>query len=102
MGVQRFGRWGKLALRYVGPFRLIEHVGAISYRLDLYASMLSVHDVFHVSMLKKHLRDEEQQRVIDALEIEIQDDLTTVEILICILAKEAKKFRNKVISLVKV
>ncbi|XP_020255080.1 uncharacterized protein LOC109832041 [Asparagus officinalis] len=101
-GVQQFGRWGKLAPRYVGPFRIIKRIGVVSYRLELPASMSSVHDIFHILMLKKHLRDEEQQRVIDASEIEIQDDLTTVEIPICILAKESKNLRNKVIPLVKV
>ncbi|XP_020272365.1 uncharacterized protein LOC109847545 [Asparagus officinalis] len=99
-GVQQFVRWEKIAQRYVGPIRIIKHVIAISYGLDLPTSLSSVYDVFHVSMLKKHLRDEEQQRVIDALKIEIKDDLTTIEILVCILAREAKKIRNKVIPLV--
>ena len=53
-------------------------------------------------MLKKHLHDEEQQRVLDAPEIELQEDLTTIEILVCILAREDKRLRNKVIPLVKV
>ena len=101
-GVQRFGRQGKLAPRYIGPFRIIERIGAVSYRLDLPAQMSSVHDVFHVSMLKKHLRDDEQQRVIKSPEIEIQDDLTVIEVPVCILARENKKLRNKVIPLVKV
>ncbi|XP_020274978.1 uncharacterized protein LOC109849546 [Asparagus officinalis] len=101
-GVQHFGRRGKLAPRYIGPFLIIEHIRAVSYRLDLPASMSSIHDVFHVSMLKKHLRDEEEQQVLDAPEIEIQEDLTTIEIPICILAKEDKKLRNKLIPLVKV
>ncbi|XP_020262586.1 uncharacterized protein LOC109838559 [Asparagus officinalis] len=100
-GVQQFGRRGKLAPRYVGLFRITERVGAVSYRLDLPASISSVHDVFHVSMLKKHLRDEEQQRVIDTSEIEIQTDLSTIEVPVCILAREDKRLRNKVIPLVK-
>ncbi|XP_020249247.1 uncharacterized protein LOC109826636 [Asparagus officinalis] len=98
-GVQRFDRRGKLALRYISPFTIVEHVGAESYRLDLPSSMSGV---FHVLMLKKHLHDWEQQRVIDAPELEIQADLTTIEIPVCILAREDKKLRNKVIPLVKV
>ncbi|ONK60367.1 uncharacterized protein A4U43_C08F17550 [Asparagus officinalis] len=101
-GVQRFGRRGKLAPRYIGPFRILECIGAVSYRLDLPASMSSVHNVFHISMLKKHLHDEEQQRVLDVPEIELRDDLTTIEIPVSILAREDKRLRNKVIPLVKV
>ncbi|XP_020272486.1 uncharacterized protein LOC109847666 [Asparagus officinalis] len=101
-GVQQFDMWGKLALRYIGSFKIIECIGAISYRLEIPTSMLSIHDVFYVSMLKKHLRDEEQQRVLDAPEIELNDDLTTIEVPVCILAKEDKKLRKKVIPLVKV
>ena len=74
----------------------------MSYRLDLPASMSSIHNVFHVSMLKKHLHDEEQQQVLDAPEIELQEDLTTVEIPVRVLAREDKGLRNKVIPLVKV
>ncbi|XP_020262728.1 uncharacterized protein LOC109838713 [Asparagus officinalis] len=101
-GVQRFDRRGKLTPRYIGLFLISERIGAISYWLDLPASMSSIHDVFHVSMLKKHLRDDEEQRVLDAPKIEIQEELTTIEIHVCILAKEDKKLRNKVIPLIKV
>ena len=101
-GVQRFGRRGKLAPRYIGPSWILERIRAVSYRLDLPASMSSVHNVFHISMIKKHLHDEEQQRVMDVPEIELQDDLTTIEIPVSILAREDKRLRNKVIPLVKV
>ncbi|XP_020266777.1 uncharacterized protein LOC109842291 [Asparagus officinalis] len=101
-GVKRFGKWGKLFLRYIGPYRIVDRTGAVSYRLDLSASMSGVHDVFHISMLKKHLQDEEQQRVVDVPDLELQTDLTTIETPIIILARENKKLRNKVIPLVKV
>ena len=67
----------------------------MSYRLDLPASMSSIHSVFHISMLKKHLHDEEQQRVLDAPEIELQEDLTTIEIPVGILAREDKRLRTR-------
>ncbi|XP_020243297.1 uncharacterized protein LOC109821527 [Asparagus officinalis] len=73
-GVQQFGGRGKLALRYIGSFRIVDH----------------------------HLHDEEHQRVIDAPELEIQVDLTTIEIPVCNLAREDKRLRNKVIPLMKV
>jgi len=53
--IKRFGKKGKLALRYIGPFKIIERIGAISYRLELPDALTDVHDVFHVSMLRKHL-----------------------------------------------
>ena len=60
-GVQRFGKKGKLAPRYVGPFRISEQIRAVSYILELPESLASVHDVFYISMLRKHLRDNERQ-----------------------------------------
>ena len=53
-GVVRFGKEGKLALRYVGPFEVLERVGTITYRLALPPSLSGVHEVFHVSMLRKY------------------------------------------------
>jgi hypothetical protein len=47
---------GKLALRYVGPFKILERRGEVAYQLELSESLLGVHDVFHVSQLKKCLR----------------------------------------------
>ncbi|XP_020249619.1 uncharacterized protein LOC109827066 [Asparagus officinalis] len=99
---RRFGRWGKLAPRYISLFRIVDRIGDLLYRLDLPTSLSSVHDAFHISMLKKHLRDEEQQRVFDVSDLELQADLTTVETPVHILAREDKKLRNKVIPLVKV
>ncbi|XP_020243405.1 uncharacterized protein LOC109821642 [Asparagus officinalis] len=98
-GIQCFGRQGRITPKYIGPFRIMERVGAVLYRP---ASMPSIHDVFHVSMLIKHLRDELKQRVLDTLEVEILDDMTIITIPVCILAKEDKRLRIKVISLVKV
>nr|ABD63114.1 Putative retrotransposon protein, related [Asparagus officinalis] len=100
--VQCFGRQRKLTLMYIGLFMIVERSGAASYRLDLPASMSSIHSVFHVLMLKKHLRNEEQQRVLDTPKIKLHDDLTTIEIPICILVKEDKRLRNNMITLVKV
>ena len=50
-GVIRFGKRGKLSLRYFGPFEVLERVGIFAYRLELPQNLSSVHDVFHVSML---------------------------------------------------
>jgi len=64
--------------------------------------MSSVHDVFHISMLRKHLRDEEQQQVSDLSDLDLQPDMSTVQLPVQILARETKQLRNKVIPLVKV
>ena len=53
-GVVRFGKRGKLAPRYIGPFKILERVGTVAYRLALPPSLSGVHEVFHVSMLRKY------------------------------------------------
>jgi hypothetical protein len=55
-GVQRFGIKGKLAPRYVGPFEILEICGPVAYRLQLPLQLAAVHNVFHVSQLKKCLQ----------------------------------------------
>ena len=50
----RFGKRGKLSPRYIRPFEVIERVGIVAYRLALSPSLSSVHDVFHVSILRKY------------------------------------------------
>ena len=56
-GVISFGKRGKLSPRYIRPFKVLEMVGIVSYRLALLPSLSSVHDVFHVSMLRKYTLD---------------------------------------------
>ena len=56
-GVVRFGKWGKLSPRFIGPFKIIERVGIVAYRLVLPPSFSGVHEVFHVSMLRKYTPD---------------------------------------------
>ena len=52
-GVQRFGMKGKLAPRYVGPYEIIETCGPVAYRVRLPPQLSTIHDIFHVSQLKK-------------------------------------------------
>jgi hypothetical protein len=55
-GVKRFGMKGKLAPRYIRPFPILEKCGTVAYKLDLPPSLTGVHDIFHVSQLKKCLK----------------------------------------------
>jgi hypothetical protein len=55
-GVNRFGVKGKLAPRYIGPFPILKKCGTVAYKLDLPPSLARVHDIFHVSQLKKYLK----------------------------------------------
>ena len=52
-GIMRFGKKGKLSPRYVGPFKILERIGPVAYRLALPPSLIGVHNVFHVSMLRR-------------------------------------------------
>ncbi|XP_021996196.1 uncharacterized protein LOC110893394 [Helianthus annuus] len=52
-GVARFGKHGKLNPRYVGPFEILEKIGTVAYKLKLPEELSSVHDIFHLSNLKK-------------------------------------------------
>ncbi|GJT76003.1 hypothetical protein Tco_1042728 [Tanacetum coccineum] len=57
-GVVHFGKRGKLISRYVGPFKVLERVGDVSYKLELLEELSRVHNTFHVSNLKKCYADE--------------------------------------------
>ncbi|GJU02455.1 putative reverse transcriptase domain-containing protein [Tanacetum coccineum] len=99
-GVVRFGKKGKLAPRYVGPFEIVEHVGPVAYRLKLPQELSCVHDTFHVSNLKKCLAEPDVQVPLD--EIEIDENLRFVEEPIEIVERDVKKLKRRRIPLVKV
>ncbi|WVZ80609.1 LOW QUALITY PROTEIN: hypothetical protein U9M48_028068, partial [Paspalum notatum var. saurae] len=96
-GVHRFGVKGKLAPRYVGPFKITEQCGPVAYRLELPPHLAAVHDMFHVSQLKK-LTEEE----IDTSQIQIQPDLTYEEKPIKILDQKQRSTRRRTINFYKV
>ena len=76
-GVVMFGKRGKLSPRFIGPFEILERVGTVAYRLALPPSMIGVHEVFHVSMLRKYTLD--PSHVVDWGQIEIDADGTFEE-----------------------
>ena len=73
-GVVRFDKWGKLTPRYIGPFEVLERVGTVAYRLALPSSLSGVHEVLHVSMLRKYTLD--PAHVVDWGEVTIDTDGT--------------------------
>nr|GEV00158.1 reverse transcriptase domain-containing protein [Tanacetum cinerariifolium] len=66
-GVVRFGKWGKLSPRYVGPFKVLEKIRKVAYKLELPEELSRVHNMFHVSNLKKCHADEPLAVPLDGL-----------------------------------
>ena len=99
-GILRFPRKGKLSPRFIGPFEILERIGSIAYNLALPPSLSSVHDVFHVSMLRKYITN--PTHVIDCKPLEIEKNLSYQEKPIKILAREVKVVRNRNIGFIKV
>ena len=96
----RFGKNGKLSPRFISPYEVIKKVGLVAYRLALPPDLEKIHDVFHVSMLRRYRSD--LSHVVSAETIELRPDLTYEEESVEILAREVKEQRNKKIPLVKV
>ncbi|GKC19606.1 hypothetical protein Tco_1021756 [Tanacetum coccineum] len=93
-----FGKKGKLAPRFVGPFEIIEKVGLVAYLLDLPKELNCIHDTFHVSKLKRCLADPTLQVPLD--EIRVDDKLNFVEEPMKILEREIKKLKRSRIAIV--
>ena len=95
-GVVRFSRSGKLAPRYIGPFPITERIGSMAYRLYLPAQFSAIHDVFHVSQLRKCLRDSDSILEPDVIEeIEVSPNLTYEQHPICIFTLKLNAFEIK-------
>ena len=90
----------KLQPRYVGPFKILQRVGNVAYQLELLVSLSRIHDVFHVSMLKKYHPD--PTHVLKLEEIDIDESLTYEERSVQILNRKVKELRTKQIHLVKI
>jgi hypothetical protein len=99
-GLRRFKVKGKLSPRFIGPFLILKRAGEVAYQLELPDPLSNVHDVFHVSQLKKCLRVPEEQLLME--DLSVQDDLTYVEYPIKILDTLTRVKRNKVIKMCKV
>nr|GFA28829.1 putative reverse transcriptase domain-containing protein [Tanacetum cinerariifolium] len=98
--VVRFGKWGKLNPMYVGPFKVLERVGDVAYKLDLPEELSRVHNTFYVSNLKKCHADEPLAVPLDGLHVD--DKLHFVEEPVEIMDQEVKRLKRIHILLVKV
>jgi len=99
-GIMWFTKKGKWNLRYVGPYRIIQRIGQVAYKLELPPEISLVHPVFHVSVLKKVFGD--SSLIIPVETIEVNEELTYEEIPVTFLDRKVRKLRNKEIASVKV
>ena len=99
-GISRFGFKGKLAPRYIGPFPITEKCSAVAYRLQLPENLARVHNVFHVSQLKKCLKPPIDVVISDTEQLE--EDLSYPEYPVRILDQKDRVTRNRTITFYKV
>ena len=99
-GVHHFGVWGKLAPRYVGPYKILARCGSITYRIQLSDILSAVHNVFHVFQLKKCLWVPKE--VVEIEGLTLQPNLSYIEHPVKILDEKERVTRNKVVRFYKV
>ena len=99
-GVLRLRKKWKLSPRYMGPCEIVERIGEVAYRLRFPPELDRIHDVFHVSMLRKYIAD--PSHVLRDQLVELKEDLTYKERPVQIVDRKDQVLRNKVVPLVKV
>nr|GEW72227.1 putative reverse transcriptase domain-containing protein [Tanacetum cinerariifolium] len=98
-GVIRFRKQGKLNPRYIGPFKILERIGPMAYKLELPKELSDVHSTFHASNIKKCLSDE--SHIIPIKELQLDDKLNFMEEPVEIMDPEIKELRQSRIPIVK-
>lgn len=96
----RIGKKGKLAPRFVGPFRIIQRICKLAYKLELPPSLENVHPVFHVSMLRGYEPD--PSHVIDHSDLVVEEDVSYAVTSVSIMDNDEKVLRGKVMPLIRV
>ena len=99
-GVVRFGKSGNLSPRFIRPFEILERMCTVAYRLTLSPSMSGVHEVFHVSMLRKYTPN--PVHVVDWGQVEVDTDGTFEEGPVCIVNSRDQVLLRKTVRLVRV
>lgn len=88
-GTTRFGKKGKLGLRYIGPYEILEIVGNVAYRVALMSDLEGLHPVFHVSMIRKYLLG--PSHVIRPQEMQLDESLPYEEVSMSIFGQTSKE-----------
>ena len=96
----RFGKKGKLAPPYVGPFKILERIGKVAYRLELREELSNIHPTFHVSNLRKCLAEHDLQ--VPLKDLQVDETLHFVEKPVEIMDRQTKQLRRSRIPIVKV
>ena len=91
-GVMRFEKKGNLSPWFVESFEILERIGAVAYRLALSPSLSTIHDLFHVSMLRKYVTD--PTHIVDYEPLQFSENSSYEEQPVEILAREVKLLRN--------
>jgi len=99
-GVGRALKSNKLTLRFIGTYQISERVGTVAHRVGLPPHLSNLHDVFHVSQLRKYVPN--PSHVIPRKDVQVRDNLTIETLRVRIEGREVKKLRGKEIPLVKV
>nr|GFA79251.1 putative reverse transcriptase domain-containing protein [Tanacetum cinerariifolium] len=99
-GVIRFGKRRKLSLRFIGPFKVIERIGPVAYKLELPDKLCGIHDTFHVSNLKRCFVNDDV--VIPLDEVQLDDKLHFVKEPVEFMDGEVKRLKQSRILIVKV
>ena len=99
-GINKFGKKGKLNPRYIGTFEILRNVGKVAYEVALPPHIQHIHNVFHVSILKKYHPN--SNHVIEYELVDFQPNLSYIEHSVEILHRQERILRNKKVVLLKV
>ncbi|CAL5200892.1 unnamed protein product [Lathyrus oleraceus] len=99
-GVGRALKSKKLTPRFIGPYQILERIGEVAYRIALPPSLANLHEVFHVSQLRRYIPD--PSHVVQVDDVRVRDNLTVETSPMRIEDRELKQLRGKEIALVKV
>ncbi|XP_022880950.1 uncharacterized protein LOC111398254 [Olea europaea var. sylvestris] len=91
-GILRFGKKGKVSPRFIDPFEILEKIGNVAYRLALLPDLSAMHNVFHISMLRKYISD--PNHLVNVQSLDVQSDMTYEEAPAVIQGRKDHVLRN--------